>query len=364
MTSKYHGGCGGKGDKGKGHGGKNIQAYIAVPATVADTILASGFEDRHGKGYIPCSFNVQTASLFGDVVLAVAGLDDSTIDRNMGRIHASRIDASHLHDTRTSCVRPGCGKPSWNGDPGQYCSKTCRDQVASLCARPGCGKPSWNGQPNEYCGTICRDSGPRVPLEQIHESDGRFQNVAHQFNQKWDTNSCGPCPEIKSLWLIHHQGLLDNYDAYCQSIGNVKVHGAGKNPGNQQRRFHRTSMQCASTFNGTLCGSPSCKACSVIKTGFLLKYCNPNPTWKHYGVGLYSSPSSSYGVNLGKTKFSSGAVFLCKVAVGVPDITDTTDPLPAGRHSRVASSTTHNPSDSELVVFNEQAIVPRYLILH
>eukprot|EP00416_Gambierdiscus_australes_P033227 CAMPEP_0171104084 /NCGR_PEP_ID=MMETSP0766_2-20121228/59970_1 /TAXON_ID=439317 /ORGANISM="Gambierdiscus australes, Strain CAWD 149" /LENGTH=112 /DNA_ID=CAMNT_0011564639 /DNA_START=54 /DNA_END=393 /DNA_ORIENTATION=+ len=25
------------------------------------------------------------------------------------------------------CVRPGCGKPSWNGQKGEFCSKRCRD---------------------------------------------------------------------------------------------------------------------------------------------------------------------------------------------------------------------------------------------
>lgn len=29
--------------------------------------------------------------------------------------------------------------------------------VGKVCARPGCGKPSWNGRPNEYCSRTCRD---------------------------------------------------------------------------------------------------------------------------------------------------------------------------------------------------------------
>jgi len=69
-----------------------------------------------------------------------------------------------------TCVSAGCGKPTFNGLPGEYCSHTCRhsggtssaatDESAGgtpNCMRAGCGKPSWNGQPNEYCSRSCME---------------------------------------------------------------------------------------------------------------------------------------------------------------------------------------------------------------
>ena len=211
-------------------------------------------------------------------------------------------------------------------------------------------------------------TGTVQPLTQIHAHEAKFKDLLHQFTKKWDY-LCGPVPHIKSMWLIHNQTLLDNYDDYCKNvIGNVKIYGAGANPGNQQRRFHRTAMECQSRFRGTFCSSPTCKACSIMKTGFLKKFLNHAPTWKHYGIGFYSSPSSSYGLSLksaaAATKFADGAVFVCKVGVGVADVHDTTGPLPHGTHSRIASSTTPNPDDDELVAFEEAQMVPRYLILY
>jgi len=81
-----------------------------------------------------------------------------------------------------TCRKPGCNKPTWNGQPGEYCSKGCRtdDQAnqfpsydspsyagethgpsyagaqRDICMKPGCSKPTWNGQPGEYCSKACR----------------------------------------------------------------------------------------------------------------------------------------------------------------------------------------------------------------
>lgn len=63
-------------------------------------------------------------------------------------------------------ICPRCqARPAWNGQPGQYCSKTCRDAPrplrddgeVPLC--PRCGeRPAWNGQPGEFCSKSCRSA--------------------------------------------------------------------------------------------------------------------------------------------------------------------------------------------------------------
>lgn len=87
--------------------------------------------------------------------------------------------------TTPLCSRSGCGKPTFNGLPGEYCSKLCRDVVVGgaaggvdvsallgtgkpassplrtpQCLRPGCGKPTWNGKPGEFCSKVCKESTP------------------------------------------------------------------------------------------------------------------------------------------------------------------------------------------------------------
>lgn len=67
------------------------------------------------------------------------------------------------------CLRPGCGKPTFDGRPGEFCSMTCRalsDSPAPevpLCMEPKCGKPTYNGEPNAFCATHCGD-GPNLAV--------------------------------------------------------------------------------------------------------------------------------------------------------------------------------------------------------
>mmetsp|Transcript_35786 Transcript_35786/g.44194 ORF Transcript_35786/g.44194 Transcript_35786/m.44194 type:complete len:229 (+) Transcript_35786:83-769(+) len=81
------------------------------------------------------------------------------------------------------CARPGCGKPTFNGMPNEFCSRKCRAgsmpmsgpsassaapqaayaPIAPICARAGCNKPTFNGRPNEFCSRACRARGAGVP---------------------------------------------------------------------------------------------------------------------------------------------------------------------------------------------------------
>jgi len=65
------------------------------------------------------------------------------------------------------CLKPGCGKPTYNGLSDEYCSKTHRAEaavagsrpasgVSATCLKPGCGKPTYNGLRGEYCGRAHR----------------------------------------------------------------------------------------------------------------------------------------------------------------------------------------------------------------
>lgn len=86
------------------------------------------------------------------------------------------------------CAREGCGKPTWNGKRGEYCSRGCRqfpdrasrgEQSIECCAREGCGKPSWNGKRGEYCSRSCRQfpaqasRSPAVPMSPAVQVCGR-----------------------------------------------------------------------------------------------------------------------------------------------------------------------------------------------
>lgn len=150
---------------------------------------------------------------------------------------------------------------------------------------------------------------------------------------------------------------MQRYKQKCAAIGNVEKHGHGRNPGNQQRRFHGTKMSCK--FNGGPCSSGDCRLCCIIKHGFdisKLGQSSGNSGW--YGPGHYSTslPSTAFGYG------SKNALLVVGVAVGVAETTktQTSSPLPQGCHSRVVEKPT---GVDELVVAEDDQMLPKYVIL-
>lgn len=280
-----------------------------------------------------------------------------------------------------SCLFPGCSKPTWNGKPG-YCSKTHKEQAGvmqTMCSLPGCGQPTFNGLPG-YCtrehkkqgdamGIVPGKPAPVVSQQgsQVMPGTPKFQDIEHQFNVKWDSTNCGNPPTIKSIWFVADPKLVHAHEDYAaKEIGNVKCYGAGVNPGNKQRRFHKAKMVCADTFNGTPCGDPTCAVCGIITSGFLLS--KVGGAGQTYGKGIYSSPTPSYGLTwkggVASKWTRNKATIVVSVACGVTDMTSSKAALLPGTHSRVADSTTGNPADDELVVYDERAIIPKFLIIY
>lgn len=212
----------------------------------------------------------------------------------------------------------------------------------------GCGKPTWNGQPNEYCGKACKAAS--VPKQAFGKQvdQAKFQELEKQFQSKWKDS--GSPPKIKSIWFVQDDNLLQKHVSYCQSIGTVPIKGHGQNPGNQQRRFHATKLGCS--FTGTPCSSSSCYVCSIIRTGFKTSKAGSSAGTR-FGAGVYCSSTSSKAYHYGKQ-----AMFVVGVACGVADVSGTSGPLPSGTHSRIV-----NNSDDECVVFDDAAIIPKYLLL-
>lgn len=57
------------------------------------------------------------------------------------------------------CVRPGCGKPTWNGKAGEYCTRECRD-----AGNPGGARPST---------TFRRTPPPQDPQPEVAKRPGQ-----------------------------------------------------------------------------------------------------------------------------------------------------------------------------------------------
>merc|ERR1712039_1012097 len=88
---------------------------------------------------------------------------------DFGKFASAKVNFPELaQEARTDrgpmCLS-GCGKPTWNNQPG-YCSVDCqRGTIAqrAMCVN-GCGKFTWNNQPG-YCSIDCKsDWETRLPM--------------------------------------------------------------------------------------------------------------------------------------------------------------------------------------------------------
>lgn len=237
---------------------------------------------------------------------------------------------------------------------------------APRCPRPGCTGTSFNGRQGGHCSRRCHEAGVRrgcrlsfgMPLL---PGDPKFDEVERQFAQTWRSSPemgpngprrAWPAPKIRVMYSVRQwDGPLElQHEEYCQEIGTVAVHGRGRNPGNQQRRFHATTMNC--DFSGTPCRDPTCAVCCIIKDGFKLECAGATGSW--FGRGLYSTATPSEAYHFGNKR----AMFVVNVACGKPEISKGSGPLPAGTHSRIV-----HVAHDECVVFDERAMVPRYLLV-
>jgi hypothetical protein len=86
----------------------------------------------------------------------------------------------------SSCARSGCPCDSFSGNPGDFCSRGCRQgpgcrqrmhvftgtgtpgpSVGARCVRPGCPCDSFDGSPGQFCSQRCRTSGAPCP-QRLH----------------------------------------------------------------------------------------------------------------------------------------------------------------------------------------------------
>lgn len=299
----------------------------------------------------------------------------------------------------STCSLPACGKRTWDGNPG-YCSVSHKDaagppkagggppahggppaQGGPLCAL--CGKyPPFAREPHGFCSKVCRDAGPgrgvvagpRFVCKRLDSSDQNFKEIVGHFDNKWDKSRDPRSTRIREIWKVTGNSHHADFEAKCKAIGNVKVFGCGDSPGNVQRRFHGTRITC--NFRGT-CSDSDCGVCGIVKNGFsLLKLGSWSGNKGHYGGGLYftsmSSTAKGYGLNSPKYSFQNNnwmdakagnAVLVCLVACGRVETVSGQISTPLNKHTHDSRKINKSTGADELVVFDEDQTLLRYVVL-
>jgi len=315
-----------------------------------------------------------------------------------------------------TCAHSGCSKPVFPG--GKYCSRSHRDtntgpssqntstspsvqntntspslqstktvsrsaqntktstaqNKGTCCQYSGCVKSVY--PESKYCSRKHRDAATAPGLVELSAVEPKHQDVSTQFKQKWLHARHKPVPPIYKIYQVTMpKSVQDQYDSYKRQIGISRTLPEG----NQQRRFHGTTRACCLGENGLtlLCQSKDCSLCSILRDSFKLTFAGTQTPWKNgskgrFGAGIYTSATSSKSDDYSKNRglagaFGHKAMLLNKVVVGSTiKLTKSNSDLraPPGDHDSVIGEPGGSLNYDELIVYDDRAIIPAYLILY
>lgn len=270
------------------------------------------------------------------------------------------------------CKIRGCHSPVYPdpSGPSLYCKKS--HMLLGIEACLVCRKSRRQPQ-SHFCSQVCEnDAVSKGPtLLKVPRDHTTFKSVADQFKVSWKHSTSAPT--VRRVYKVVAQtSAISQYNSYKAAVEARGKHAAaGRPPGNENRRWHGTMRECNLGDKGQeqFCTSTSCSLCCILKTSYNLGLFGKKTGWGRFGRGIYTSATSSksndYVTNGSSSQLQ--AMLLNKVVVGkgckmTHDNTTLTAP-PAGYDS-VLAEVGGNLNYDELVVYNNDAIRPSYLVLY
>ncbi|TCD61866.1 Iron-sulfur clusters transporter atm1, mitochondrial [Steccherinum ochraceum] len=203
----------------------------------------------------------------------------------------------------------------------------------------------------------------RARLVPISRSDPSFPEVESLFRKGW-LHPNKPIPQLQAVYrVIYSPGRLMPFLKYRASVlSNVPYWSPFKQTGSEALLFHGTTRGCLlaeSSDKVTLCASPQCYLCGIIRESYDVGKCGRKNKFSRFGRGIYTSSCSSkaddYTANASKDA-KCRVVLLNRVALGKSyrvkrNAVDLTGP-PPGYHS-----VTGEPGDD--LNYEESVVTPK-----
>jgi len=276
-------------------------------------------------------------------------------------------------------------KPKWGSH--RYCGKTCAGKAHASGGNGStgsfdpntaclmCKKAPKQGKRHfcsKECSTLAQGQGPL--LLEVPDGHVTHKSVADQLYASWK-HTDRPSPKVKKIYkIVETAQFREKYEAYKEDVeqrGNFQA--SGRSAGNECRRWHGARRNCSIGESGQtqLCSGQNCPVCSIIRTSFDLKYSGNNFGWLRFGLGIYTSATSSKADDYILPKIPRApvrALLLNTVVVGkgkklTDDARDLTAP-PAGFDSILGEPKPGNLNWDETVVYSNDAIRPSFLVVY
>ena len=204
---------------------------------------------------------------------------------------------------------------------------------------------------------------------ELDSQSKKYRDLSKKFKKDWAKEK-GQCPSIITIVKIINPMVLERFESYRSKFSSYR---------GIERHYHGTTLCCDIANYAELCDDPNCGACGIAKRGFDPQRINLS-AWQRFGNGFYFAPNSSksydyaagnrFGATVRDKNTRYNAVLVCDIAPGRKyDIRYHTPQLatpPPGYHSFYGKSKgimgKGELNYDELVIFNHEAIWPRYII--
>lgn len=187
-----------------------------------------------------------------------------------------------------------------------------------------------------------------------------YGEVIAQFNKTW-ASAKGPVPTVVAVFELRNPTLYRRFIEYEKKIASANAGDA-----NTRRRFHGTNLACQLDQTKSLCSAGACAVCGIAREGLKLAKFGTKTHYGSFGRGLYFANNSSKSADYA-AKPGVQAMFLCKVVCGkVFKTQQRMEHLlkpPAGCHA-VVGEVGGDLHYSEIVFYEEAAVLPTYVILY
>ena len=201
---------------------------------------------------------------------------------------------------------------------------------------------------------IYADLQPSNPPMIRQANQQEFSRVSQQFTRDWNRRK-GTCPKVDCVYVVSNSALEVRWRAHKQNLQNQIV----------EEYYHGTTLVC--NLSSMPCTNADCGVCGISSTGLDRRCIRKNFNFQRFGHGFYLAPNSSKCHDYTQGANGYRAMLLCAVCPGrkyclQTDNVDLKGP-PSG-YDCVYGQEGSSLNYAEIVVYNPDAVLPRYIIVY
>ena len=197
-----------------------------------------------------------------------------------------------------------------------------------------------------------------VAMTELNAASQSYRNVLLKFQNDWVK---GSCPRADCIFEISSKGLEKRWKDYRSTLAQSGSSTA------VEEHYHGTIIMCDLAGSKVVCSHVNCGICGISQRGFITKYIGKNISFKRFGHGFYLAPNSSKCHDYTQGIQIHRAMLLCDVLPGNKHVV-TTDQTHLTAPPQGYDSVYGQPGSSlnypEIVLYDEEAILPRYVIMY